>query len=353
MNQVTLLRDALRPHLAWHGARLSFVAAFLIALLQVKTVNFSELATAFSGSAQTDSHYKRLQRFFRDFELDYAAIAQAVVALMKIPEPWVLSVDRTEWQFGNCTFNILMLGVVHQGVAFPLVWCLLDKQGNSNTGERMKLFGQFLERFPTRQIAYLTADREFVGQEWLSYLQADPRTPFRIRIRENHKLFDGKRSLKVKTVFADLQPGQHRVLRHQRRVWGYWVYVAALRLEDGSLLVVATQSAPKTAIADYANRWGIETLFGIFKTRGLCLESTHLKDAERLSKLLALLTLALCWAMRTGGWLHQLKPLQLKKHGRKAKSIFRYGFDHLRSIVLNLQHKGDDFVEVLQFLSCT
>jgi hypothetical protein len=42
MNQVTLLRDALHPHLAWHGARLSFVAAFLIALLRVKTVNFSE-----------------------------------------------------------------------------------------------------------------------------------------------------------------------------------------------------------------------------------------------------------------------------------------------------------------------
>jgi hypothetical protein len=39
MNQVTLLRDALRPHLAWHGARLSFVAAFLIALLPVKTVS--------------------------------------------------------------------------------------------------------------------------------------------------------------------------------------------------------------------------------------------------------------------------------------------------------------------------
>jgi hypothetical protein len=56
MNQVTLLRDALRPHLAWHGARLSFVAAFLIALLRVKTVNFAELATGFSGKAQTDSH---------------------------------------------------------------------------------------------------------------------------------------------------------------------------------------------------------------------------------------------------------------------------------------------------------
>ncbi|MBW4541107.1 MAG: hypothetical protein KME43_18515 [Myxacorys chilensis ATA2-1-KO14] len=63
MNQVTSLRDALRPHMAWHGARLSFVAAFLIALLRVKTVNFAELAMGFSGKAQTDSHYKRLQRF--------------------------------------------------------------------------------------------------------------------------------------------------------------------------------------------------------------------------------------------------------------------------------------------------
>ena len=44
-----------------------------------------------------------------------AEIAQAVVALMAIPEPWVLSIDRTEWQFGDCVFNILMLGVVHEG----------------------------------------------------------------------------------------------------------------------------------------------------------------------------------------------------------------------------------------------
>ena len=52
MNQVTLLRKTLRPHLAWHGARPSFLAAVLIALLRVKTINFAELATAFGGKAQ-------------------------------------------------------------------------------------------------------------------------------------------------------------------------------------------------------------------------------------------------------------------------------------------------------------
>ena len=61
MNQVTLLREARRPHLAWHGARLSFLAAFLIALLRVKTINFAELATAFGGKAHPDSHYKRMR----------------------------------------------------------------------------------------------------------------------------------------------------------------------------------------------------------------------------------------------------------------------------------------------------
>jgi hypothetical protein len=90
-----------------------------------------------------------------------------------------------------------------------------------------------------------------------------------------------------------------------------------------------------------------------FKTRGFCLESTHLTDSERLSKLLAVVSLALCWVFLTGEWLHHLKPLTLKKHGRRAKRLFRYGFDHLRNIVLNLERKGDEFLDVLQFLSCT
>ncbi|WP_088889227.1 IS4 family transposase [Leptolyngbya ohadii] len=329
MNQVTLLRHALRPHLAWHGAGLSFVAAFLIALLRVKTVNFAELATAFSGEAQTDSHYKRLQRFFRDYELNYAELAQAVVNLMAIPEPWTLSLDRTEWQFGNCVFNILMLGVVHEGVAFPVVWCWLDKRGNSNRDERIALFNQFLERFGERELACLTADREFVGKDWFEYLLSHPLTPFRIRIRENYKLSNGSTCQKAKVLFADLAVGQTKILRHKRRLWGHWVYIAAVRFEDNSLLIVATPSAPKSAISDYAKRWSIETLFGIFKTRGFCLESTHLTEPE------------------------EHKPLRIKKHGRRAKSIFRYRFDHLRCIVLNLDHKMNDFSHALQLLSCT
>jgi hypothetical protein len=127
-----------------------------------------------------------------------------------------------------------MLGIVHAGVAFPVAWSMLDKRGNSDSPERMPLVNAFLERFGERQIACLTADREFVGKEWLNYLLSDPLTPFRIPIRENHNLRQGKCILKVSVVFQDLKPGQHRVLRAQRQLWGQWVYIAALRLEDQS-----------------------------------------------------------------------------------------------------------------------
>jgi hypothetical protein len=71
---------------------------------------------------------KRLQRFLRDFDWDYNAIAKIVVSWMQIPQPWVLSLDRTNWQLGKHCYNILTLGIVHEGVAFPVLWWILDKK---------------------------------------------------------------------------------------------------------------------------------------------------------------------------------------------------------------------------------
>lgn len=353
MTEISLLQSTLKSHLPWHGARLNFLAQLLIALFRVKTVNLAELATAFSGRVQQESDYKRLQRFFRYFELDYPVIAKTVVTLMPFGCKWVVCFERTQWQFGQTTYNILMLAVAYQGVAFPLLWTLLPKRGNSNTTERTDLVSQLLNLFPRTQIAYLTADREFVGRAWIQYLLKPP-LAFRIRIRQSDRLEDGRgKALKAKVLFADLQPEQMRVLSKRRRLWGYWVYVAALRLKDGQLLVVVTSDSPETAITDYAKRWQIETLFGCLKRRGFCLESTHFNDAVRLSKLLAVLALALCWAHRLGEELAQLKPLKIKKHGRKAKSVFRYGFDYLRRILLNLNQFQLEFQSALKLLSCT
>ena len=354
MSHYSELKSVLQAQLNWHGARVSFLALFLLALLKVKTVNLSELCLGFDGKALPESSYKRLQRFFRGFELDYQQLAHLVVSWMEIPQEWVLSVDRTTWKFGERWYNILTLGIVHQGVAFPVLWWMLDKRGNSNSDERMRLMESFHKRFPSAKVSYLCADREFIGQAWMRYLLLEPSLAFRLRIRLSDQIEHDGKVLAVRVVFAHLQVGQSQRLTGTCRVWGYAVAVEALRLEDGDLLVVIAPPDAQGIVKDYALRWGIETLFGIFKTRGFCLESTHFTDAERLSKLLALLTLALCWAMRTGLWLHQWQPIEVKKHGRRAKSLFRLGLDYLRHLVLNPSAPDQaGFRHSLKLLSCT
>jgi hypothetical protein len=69
--------------------------------------------------------------------------------------------------------------------------------------------------------------------------------------------------------------------------------------------------------------------------------------------MIALLAIGLCWAFRTGEWLVKQNPIVIKKHGRKAKSIFRCGFDYLRRVILNLEEHETELLKALQFLSCT
>ena len=318
---------------------------FLIALFKAKTVNLAELAIVMPSQKTLEANSKRIYRFFRGFEFEQTVITQALVKMLEIPQPWTLSVDRTNWSFGTFHINILCLGVVYQGIAIPLVWTMLEKRGNSNSEERMDLLDRFITQFPEVKVKYLTADREFIGTAWFSYLMLSPAIPMLIRIKENFQISSasGKTKKAAKDYFRDLAIGQSRLLSKPRWVCRRRLWVHATRLPDNQLLILVTQKRPATPLADYGQRWGIETLFGVFKTRGFCLESTHFKDQKRLSKLIALLSLAVVWALKTGLWLHQQKPIPLKKHGYKAKSFFRYGFDFLRRIFSNLYFAADDF----------
>lgn len=310
------LKAVLAEHLPWHGARIGFLARFLLALFKVRSVNLAELATGFGGAAQVASHYKRLQRFFRSFEIDPDSWARLLVRLVPVGDgPWRLTLDRTNWTFGRVDINFLVLGIAYRGIALPLFWSVLGKAGNSNTAERVALMERFLAVFGVERIAVLLADREFVGETWFRWLQAQ-RIPFHQRIKcdtlvPNH----WNRIMRVDALLGALKPGQTHLLPGRRPIWGCFVHLSALRLDDGELLILATFGAPQDrAIDAYADRWQAETLFACLKTRGFNFEDTHLTDAARLSKMMGLLALAFAWSHRTGEQLHdQDRPIPLKK----------------------------------------
>lgn len=86
------------------------------------------------------------------------------------------------------------------------------------------------------------------------------------------------------------------------------------------------------AACGYRRRWTIETLFGNLKTKGFNLEDTHITNAEKLSTLLCVLSLSVALAVKTGAGMAAIKPIPIKKHGRKAWSLFAFGLHTFRKI---------------------
>lgn len=356
MADIRRLERTLGENVTWNKARINFLAKFIIALVQVKTVSLVQIASVMSGRATPDSHYKRCQRFLRFFDLPFAEVAHLVIKLLGIPAPFVISIDRTDWYLGATPLNILMLSLVYKGVAFPLLWTVLEKKGCSDTQERITLLEKYVQLVGKDSLAFVTADREFIGRDWFRYLRRKG-LPFRIRIRENLKVSTarGHKMVSAKNLFRTHQAGVGVLLRGQRKVLREEVSLMGMRTPEGEYVIVASSMESDEILRDYALRWKIESLFGCLKSRGFCLEETHLTDKERLEKLLALLTVAFCWAYIAGEWLTRTNPIKIKKHGRLAKSLFRHGFDHLRRILCNQDSstKRFDFIRLCNLLSCT
>lgn len=356
MTDGLLLERTLKANLSWNKARIKFLAAFLIALTQTRSVNLVRLAAKFSGSALPESNYKRIQRFLRSFDFPFAELAGLLIKLMQLSPPFVIVVDRTEWKFGSHWHNILTLAIASEEVAIPILWRFLEKKGCSDDAERQQIIEDYLELLPLSSIGYVCADREFASLRWIEFLTAQ-KIPYRLRIKANHELTD-KRGfpMKARKLLQTARVGESIVCRRWRKLWGkYRVCVSGRRRADGELLILVSNEPAAEMLAEYARRWQIETLFGCLKSRGFGLEETHLKDSERLKKLLGLLAIAVCWSWLCGKQICQLKSLKIKKHGRRAKSIFRIGLDGLERVLGNSAIKGQQQEKnmFILLLSCT
>ena len=66
-------------------------------------------------TVERDSNLRRLQRFLAGYALNLDIIAKVIFALLPVKTGLVLSLDRTNWKFGEVNINILMLRVTHRG----------------------------------------------------------------------------------------------------------------------------------------------------------------------------------------------------------------------------------------------
>lgn len=346
----SVLKDQFSTHI--NLARIRLMAMFIQSLCKVQTVNFEKIANAFDTKSLASSSLRRVQRFIAGFSLDSDLIARFIFALLPEKTCLRLTIDRTNWKFGEVDINIFMLGVTYQGVAFPLLFTMLSKRGNSNCEERIALVNRFIRLFGKECIGSLVADREFVGKDWINFLNNN-NISYHIRIRNNFKVFipQKNKELKASWLFSNLKKGQFCNYSKIVKIKNEMCYISGCKLENDFLIIISFNK-PQDAQEDYRQRWQIEMCFKAMKSSGFDMEKTHLNQIKRIEKLLLLVSIAFVWCYAVGIYLHEnIKKINVKKHGRKAKSIFKYGLDFIANSLLNAKNQTD--INVFNFLSCT
>lgn len=335
MRHISEISDILKQHCSIDKRLLKTVALMVCALLQMRTVNLKQLAPAIAQGIKYESAYRKLQRLMEKLSVDMLSLSVCLLSwFYKVDEKIYLVIDRTQWQWGKHKINFLVIAVPYKRIAIPLIWVLLPKKGNSSHQERIALLERLFRRIPQERIKGVIGDREFIGQHWFRWL-ANKEIPFYMRIIDNANTTNTRGlEVKVASLFYDLKPGDMRTLTGKRVVYGNRVYLTGSRLTSGELMVVASLTDKACAINVYKERWEIETLFQNLKSRGFDMESTHMTDLDKLHNLMGIVTIAACWAYRSGSWrIDEGELIKVKKHGRPSKSLFRHGLDKLQSLL--------------------
>lgn len=330
------LLNVLHKRVGGNLARLKCLSDAVCSLIKSRSVNLVHVANQSTSHATLDSSHRRLQRFMSEWDIPRADLTRLI--LSKIPKPrkgYILSIDRTNWQFGQTHINILTIGVIVGPVAVPLVWRTLpqaSKRGNSNTEHRIQLLSELLRVLPAEHIDFIAMDREFHGKKWLKWVDLQGLT-YVLRLKANI-LVGGKSA-------RDYQ----RSCLEKQTICGLKLYFGRRKVDSKRtdiLYVASNRFSARRALNAYKRRWGIEVLFGHLKKKGLNLEDTHLREAEKIDRLIAVVTLSFFYCF---GW-----GALLKKHcstGKKQqrKSHFRLGLESLISLLQRSETQIPELVD--------
>jgi hypothetical protein len=125
----------------------------------------------------------------------------------------------------------------------------------------------------------------------------------------------------------------------------------ATPLKDRFLVLATAGVDPERGPALYRRRWEVETLFAALTSRGFDLEATHLTAPGRIRRLIGLLAIAFAWSHLVGEKrAKQHSPPPMKAHGRRNRSLFRYGLDQLQGKLTTLERQRTAFEACLEAL---
>ncbi len=346
---ISSLHSLLLAHLDWNPSRIKCFIAMIYGMIGAQNAQHRHLIHGFKESeALRSSLIRRVERFFQLQPINFVQIA-SLLYYMTVKEhkhfKMHLAIDRTNWKFGETAINILVIAwVIDQKTAIPLFWETIPHGGTSCSDIRIRLLSHVQTVFGFERVASLTADREFIGQEWLTYLVGH-KIPFYIRLKDNRLVEWAQNQKRPLKDFGDhLCAPEIRYL--YKAINDHKLSIAITRSSAGDLVVVCSNTHnPKKILHFYRYRWTIELMFRNMKTSGFDMENTHMKAGEKIEKLMAIIAIALVLCYFAGAEQEEIKPTPYKKTvGSFLYSTFKRGVEHL-TIMINRKFKK--FIEYI------
>ncbi len=277
------------------------LSVMVASVIEARSCNLMELAARLPLETQrSESRYAWVERFLStdtidDMDVMDALADAAVQAAARNGQTIVVCLDQTAV---NDTHAIAMLSLRVGERALPLFWVVQKCKGNLPVKAYIPLVARLAGLVPIGTAVLLLADRFFGTAELIKACQAY-NFAYRIRLKGQLTLTQDGGDLRVDEL-PKLSP--QGIINAELTNSGVFTNVGFVHdAGHPEPWFIAMNAVPsRTAVLDYGLRWSIETMFADYKTRGFGLEDTHLQRADRLSRLLLVLSIALYWATLNG-----------------------------------------------------
>ena len=315
--------------------RVRNLALLVTGLYLARKVHLSLIAEEWHVGGRILSLVNRLRRFLSNPRVSvreyYWPVAESLVRVFR-GLPIRLIMDTTKLGFDA---RLLMVGIAYRKRALPLAWSVhRGKMGWVAVKEHIALLRYVAELIPEGSEVWLLGDCEFQHVPLISWLREQG---WHYILRQQGKVHVWKPGwAQSRLADLDLKEGETRYLGWVRLTakYHYGPVSMVLHWEKGEgepwYLVTDVEATPAT-IRTYKVRMWTEEMYGDMKGHGVDLGATHMRDLDRLSRLVLGVCLLYVWLISLGSWVIKNGKRDLvDKKARRDKSYFRIGWSWLK-----------------------
>jgi hypothetical protein len=291
------------------------LALLVATMLDVRSANPMDVAAGLPLEAdRTDMRYQWITRLLGNplvisDEIMEPFAREVLEQAVGETKPVVLIMDQSKLSDRH---QVLMLALRYGERALPLAWRVEATEGAIGSATQKALLEAVAPWIPAGATVRPMGDRFYGTADLIGWCQ-ERDWGYRLRLKGNLVVFD---STGKTTTGACL--GEKLFYLEDVALTGKRARTRIGIIHDpgpAEPWIIAMSEPPSyLRTLEYGQRWGIEPMFSDFKSRGFGVEDTQIRYADRLDRLLLVMSLALYWAVSTGLWdaVHHPTPSEKK-----------------------------------------